>query len=169
MPKSISPSRADLLREVQQRLIPAFTDMRGFVSAPLSQEEAHSAEFRRSFPFGKLHRFSGDTLHVVEIQFDQHGEPRFVINFGISPKEGVVLPWTRLDQIDAPVSALPNAWRLYSSWILNRWFTAAAIFSRGHDSGSRNVVDRALALLPEIDNWFRDGVVGKHMAKFGYS
>lgn len=82
--------RSMLAREVQQRLTEVFLE-KGFSPVPLRVEEAN-AEMKTAFPLGRLKRQRGSKLDVVEFQFDKYRRPRFVINFGVVPEEGIAVP-----------------------------------------------------------------------------
>jgi len=156
-----------LLQDVQNRLLKIFID-KGFVIFPLTPEEQKSTEIKNAFPLGRLKRVNGKKLEIVEIQFDKHGKTKFIINFGVVPEEGVILPWTRIEQNDADVSALSEAFRLYSRSIYPSWFEFG-ILSEETEENVKKLVSKAIELYPEIETWFSTRVVGKHMRKFGFN
>lgn len=128
-----------------------------FQRLPLPGNDASALEIREAFPFGRLHRWNGGELEIIEIQVDKRRKEKFVINCGIAPAGGVDLPWGGdLEQDEAPVSALPEAYRLYKNRIFQAWFSA------GH-------VPLARDLLTELEIWFSTRLVGKHMGYFGLS
>ena len=154
-----------LLRsEVQKRLCPEFFKD-GFKHHELPSDE--KGLFKHVFPFGYFKRKRDDGLDIVEVQFDQNRLPRFVINFGTAPKEGVVLPWgVHRSQEEAEVSAL-NGFRLYNSSRRLLWFKVGS-FNFGSDEVIvAKLITSAVCKKPEIDRWFDDGTVGKHMRPFG--
>ena len=154
-----------LLQEIKNRLLPIFTE-KGFTLFPLSSEEA-SSELKKAFPLGRLKRARAEELDIIEIQFDKKGKPKFVINFGIVPEGGVTLPWGEyLHQDKADVSALSNAYRLYSSSGRKRWFKPS-FFSNNSKDTLKKLVDKSIELSVEIEEWFNSKVIGKHMIKFG--
>jgi hypothetical protein len=159
--------RSILIRDVQQRLTEVFLE-KGFSPVPLPAEEANS-EMKTAFPLGRLKRKRGNKLDVIEFQFDKYRRPRFVINFGVVPEEGITLPWgVHLDQDVAGVSALSDAYRLYSSSFRQRWFQLG-LFSPRNEKAVSRLVDKAIVLSNETNDWFESGTVGKHMNKeFGY-
>ena len=103
---------------------------------------------------GRLKRRRGNGLDVIEFQLDKYGGPKFVINFGVVPEDGVTLPWgIHLDQNIADVSALFESYRLYSSSMRTRWFTLGLFSSKNEQSITR-IVDNAIMLSSEINYWF---------------
>lgn len=159
--------RKILLSDIQNRLLKVFVDS-GFVVFPLTPEEQKSSEIKKAFPLGRLKRVNGKKLEIVEIQFDKYGKTKFVINFGVAPEEGVILPWTRIEQNDADVSALSEAFRLYSRSIYPSWFELG-ILSEETEENVKKIVSKAIDLYPEIETWFSTRVIGKHMRKFGFN
>lgn len=165
--KNTDNLRKILLRDIENRLIKVFVD-NGFVVFPLTPEEQKSPEIKKAFPLGRLKRTNDKILEIVEIQFDKHGKAKFVINFGVVPEAGVTLPWTHIEQNNADVSALSEAYRLYSQSLFPNWFELG-ILSEKTEENVKKLVDKAIALYPEIETWFSSKVVGKHMRKFGFN
>ncbi|HRP34619.1 MAG TPA: DUF4304 domain-containing protein [Gammaproteobacteria bacterium] len=158
--------RANLVDEVGGGLTNVFVS-RGFRHVPLPPDEADS-ELRNIFPLGRLKRQRGDCLDVIEFQFDKYGRPKFVINFGVVPAGGVTLPWgDHLVQSVADVSALSDAYRLYSSAFRARWFELGWLTPKNEQALS-SLVAKAIALSNEINLWFERKTVGKHMKRFGH-
>jgi hypothetical protein len=158
--------REYLVRELEQRMLPMLL-ARGFVRHPLSGKERDSAEVLAAFPLGCMKRARDSELEILEIQFDKHDSPRFVINVGKVPPEGISLPWGHFGQNEIGVSGLPDALRLYSSARWSRWFSLGW-FARNHGGRAAEVVSEVIALYPEVELWFASGSVGPHMRKFGF-
>jgi hypothetical protein len=140
---------------------------RGFMRNPLPEKEREGAEIQAAFPFGCMKRARDSELEIFEIQFDKHGSPRFVINVGKVPPEGVSLPWGHFGQNEIGVSGLPNASRLYSVAKWSQWFSLGW-FARDYKTRAANVVSRVITLYPEVESWFASGSIGPHMRKFGF-
>jgi hypothetical protein len=158
--------RDHLINEVRVRLCKKFMEC-GFSFFPLIPQE-RSRELRVAFPLGRLKRMQSDHLDLVEFQFDKHGKPSFVVNFGRSPNEGVSLPWgVHLNQDELDVAALPEAYRLYSSSCYARWFQSGFFSPTGKRSIVR-IVDQAVFLSDEILMWFENQTIGRHMRRFGW-
>jgi hypothetical protein len=140
---------------------------RGFAQHSLSNEDAKNRELRVGFPFGYMKRRNGALLELVEVQLDKHGMPKFVLNFGAVPPEGIVLPWVRLSQEDATVSALPDGLRLYRRPRLLVWF-ALPWLPTNRQRRAVKAVDRAIALYPEMEAWFSTRSMGPHLRPIGF-
>lgn len=159
--------RSILEADLRTRLTNVFIQ-KGFFVAPLPPEESNS-ELKMAFPLGRLKRLRGEDLDIIEFQFDKHGRPRFVINFGTVPRGGVSLPWGGyLDRDEADVSSFFDAYRLFSSPLRSGWF-APGWLSTKSDQTVRRLVDKAIRLSGEVNHWFESGTVGKHMKPFGLS
>jgi len=157
--------RDEMLEALRQQLVPMMKS-RGFSNRQPSPQKRASAEWRRAFPLGDFERRDGENLQLVEVQVDINGAPRFVLNVGVAPPEGVTLPWGFFEQSDLSVSSLTNAFRLYSAPRWQRWFGPGVLtFGRARRAG--NSVKDAMSVFHEIEEWFIAGTVGKHMRRFG--
>lgn len=157
--------RRVMVKAAREHLVQDFLN-RGFQQHPLPPQERKSA-LAVAFPLGRLKRPRNGDLEIVEIQFDKHRRPRFVINFGIVPEQGVDLPWGQhLSQQEADVSASPEAYRLYSSRFRQGLF-GPSLFAARDNSSATKAVRQALGLLPEVQRWFETKSVGPHMGRFG--
>lgn len=165
MAKHFKNLRAWLIECVDARLSEVFTK-HGFSFVPLPPDESNS-DLNSIFPLGRLKRERNKALDIVEFQFDKYERLRFVINCGTVPENGVTLPWgVHLARDVADVSALADAYRLYSSPLRARWFRVG-FFSPANEKSLARAVDKAAALSSEVIEWFESKSVGKHMRKFG--
>lgn len=163
--KSDSYLRKILIKDVQNRLQKIFIGD-GFRHYSLSKKELNS-ELKKVFPLGRLKRNRDKYIEIIEFQFDKFGKPKFVINFGIIPENGVDLPWgAHLNQDEADCSALLESYRLYSCPILEKWF-GLGLFSAKNDESLKIITNKAIELSSEIFDWFQYRKVGRHMKKFG--
>lgn len=165
--------RTLLKEDMKRRFIPVFFD-KGFSLVPLPPEEKH---FKLIHPFGYLKRKRDGNIDIVEIQFDKYMSPRFVINFGSVPKEGVTFPCgEHRDQEGAGLTELPENFRLYNSFLVKNhgvlasslgieWF-GPGFFRRKNEGAVIKAVDRAIKLSEEMFDWFETGKIGKHIVRF---
>jgi hypothetical protein len=166
--QSMTQNRDLLLRILEQRFIRMLLDG-GFEQLPLSRADRESHEMRFSFPFGYMRRIKGRNFELLEVQLDKHGRTKFVVNVGIVPPEGADVPWKHFDQTEARVSALSESYRLYSCRWCMKWFSVPWLtLPFDLESRTRNAVDRAIELYPEIEAWFAARTVGPHMRRIGY-
>src|SRR4051812_42603302 len=117
-----SGDRELLIEALGERFIPLLAE-RGFVLYPIANKESVSGELRAAFPFGQLKRTKGSDVELLEIQFDKVGAARFVINIGVVPPGGVILPWGHFASDIVIASGLPEAYRLHSGTIRRSWFS----------------------------------------------
>jgi hypothetical protein len=161
----MSNARKLLIGALREGLVPVLLQ-NGFTQIPLHRI---SPEMERVFPFGYMRRVKGSRHESVEIQLDKYGRPKFVLNCGVVPPEGVDLPWAHLERDKASASDLPEAYRLHSCKGCMRWFSPPWFaWPRDLESRTRKAVAQATSLYPEIDSWFASGKVGPHMRRFGY-
>jgi hypothetical protein len=150
---------AQELRERVKRDFYPYAQARGFVRA--RSDHPHFTVFRR---------YTADTVQVFSVQWDKHGAPRFVVNFGEGPKAGSTL-WGK----HIPGEALqPNSCR--ESGRLQRrrgptlgcWFqfnkpVFEALRTLERRYSAEAVVGQLLAAFPEVEAWWQDRTVGPHL------
>jgi hypothetical protein len=162
MPRQ-QPTR--LAEGLRRRLIPEFK-ANGFVVVPLNEEERSSAELRRSFPLGRLHRYRGEKLDLVEIQLNRNNIHTFRLNVAKVPPRGIELKVGHLDQHQVWVYYLDTWFELYECptlrlWFGCRWLPGAAITDERID----RAVGQATDLVPEVDALLNRGIVGRHIRR----
>jgi hypothetical protein len=167
-----SDKRQLLMQAIEERLVPAIRQL-GFEQVPLTEEERRSPEERTAFPFGRFRRIKDSEYHLLEIQFDKRSKPRFVLNVAVIPPEGTDVPWRHFAQDEAPITSARDAYRVHpgrNPGPLAGWFGIPTIgLPLDTEARARKAVDEAVALLPEIEEWFATRTVGPHMRKFGYA
>ena len=113
-----------------------------------------------------------ESTQVVDVQWDKYGKPRFVVGFGQCPAAGIEFRGQRI-----PRETMLAGWlepdgkggRLQprSGSSTRSWFRLDAdLFMKLRGKKSRQpseVVDELLALFPEVEAWFKDGSIGKHL------
>lgn len=172
-------SRRKALREALEMHLIKSLRTRGFDQVPLMSFERESQEFVAAYPFGRFKRQRGEVLDVVEVEMSAPPSAKFVINFGNIPSEGVRTPepggqtFKLWKQSDASIwFGVESYCLLASRFAIGR--LAFAWFGLSSLAGSRDVsgrafkcVNRAIRLLPEMDEWFLSGKVGPHMRRIG--
>ncbi len=155
--------RSLLISQLKERLVPAFLE-KGFEVIPLLPYEQSSREIRNAFPLGRLRRLKGKNFELVEIQLDKRGSPKFRINFGTVPPEGIDHPIQHVKQSDASVHYLSYFGELYSWPAFLKWFSVdSAWLSFNPELKARSVVERVVSLIVEIEAWFESGKIGPHV------
>jgi hypothetical protein len=154
-----------LVERLRRRLIPEF-EANGFVVVPLTEEERSSAELRRSFPFGRLHRSRGEHLDLVEIQLNRNNTHTFRLNVASVPPGGIEHKVGHVDQDQVWVHYLDTWFELYGCprlrlWFGHRWLPGAAITDERID----RTVEQATDLVAEVDALLRRGILGRHVRR----
>lgn len=141
--------------------------LKGRVIQQLGQTLA-SLGFTPDVPDGVFYsyrRLRRDFVDLVEVQFNKTNRPKFVVNFGTAPREGIIDAYGRAIATDElRVSHLEWSGRLYRWPWLIRWFGIGPMFSAG-DGGAalERCAARALRLLPKVERWFQTGQRGPYL------
>lgn len=116
------------------------------------------------FPMGVLVRIRGSReLDMVEVQFDKSGENKFIINFGICDKDGIVTPWGHhIAAEKASPSDLPSYYSVHSSGFFGRWFSIQ------NEMDMKKTSSVLMDVGKSIDDWFVGGVLPKNTRKKGF-
>ena len=149
-------SAAALRKTVRSRLVPALI-AEGFL--PL-------ADARHTLRFLQRH---GEVAHLLEVQWDPHGRPRYVVNYATCPADGMQVGDRRFP-VDAVFAGwLPDSGRLQprpgptaTSWFRSDLAWPLRMLGR-RPPAPEAVVDATLALLPELWRYWREGRIGLHM------
>lgn len=153
----------ELRRELKRTFFP-FVQGRGFC-----------IDHRDAPTFTRFRRHTPEAVHLFEVQWEKYGAPRFVINFGTSPPQGLEIN----GELHAPerlyVGWLPRNGRLQPkggtssrSWfrqdesLLRRWMPGSRKLRAASD-----VVDELLHLFAELEAYWNDGTVGQHLRMSG--
>jgi hypothetical protein len=159
--KGGTKTRTQQLRDAVKKLFIPYILSRGF--------HEDKRELFKPDPYGHLRRrfmrWNGNKLELLNIQFDKHGRPKFVLNFGVVPPEGVETLFEYVKQIEADVVHLPVTGRLYNSnRYLMRWFGFPLIrIPLIRDPSAEDIVRRAIRLFPQVEAWLREGKVGPNV------
>ncbi|MDM7948799.1 DUF4304 domain-containing protein [Hydrogenophaga sp.] len=152
----------ELRREIKRVFVP-FAEVRGF-----NLDQRHSPQF---FEFRRI--IDGE-LHLFDIQWEKYGKPRFVVNFGKSPAEGVEFNGEMLspDQVSPAHCSVkgrlqPGKGRMTSSWFRQDKPLFVRLLSRESLYPPGQVVGQLIALFPELEAYWRgSGNTGSHLRLF---
>lgn len=135
--------------------------------------EAHGFKFdqRYSPQFFEFHRIVDGELHVFDIQWEKYGKPRFVVNFGKCPADGVEFNGESLspDQVSPAHCSVkgrlqPGKGSMTSSWFRQDKPLLARLLSRESLYPPDQVVGQLIALFPELEAYWRgSGNTGSHL------
>jgi hypothetical protein len=150
-----------LRREIKRRFIP-HVEHQGFM---LDEHDAPT--------FWLFRRAAGTSAQIFGIQWEKYGRPRFRLDFGSCPIEGMVLAGQRVDWrnmhphwLPEVASLRPGQGILSGSWfrqdraLLRRLLGAGALRDPGE------VVDELLAAYPEVEAYWENGATGKHIRRW---
>ena len=148
----------DLRELIKTRLFP-YVEARGFARA------------KRGHPlFTTFRRRVGNKAQVFNVQWDKYGAPRFVVNFGEGPIEGVTLwgrhiPGDELEPQDCPESGRLQRKRgpYLRCWFQTRKPLLEAVGTFEWNYPVATVVDAAMAAFPEVEAWWENRAVGPHV------
>lgn len=143
--------RKRLRDEITSRLLPLLRE-RGFEGPDRIAGNATDHEFRRSAAAG---------TEVLTIQFEKYQRPRFIVNLWVEPPEGfeeVIRQGGTV--VQARVTPRPGG-------STADWFRAdlpwwRRLF-RDPATREREAVSQAIAVLPEMDAWWRDHQDSPHI------
>jgi len=143
------------------------------VFLPLLEGKGFTVDTTAAPAFTAFRRKAVDSVHVVEIQWDKYGRPRFVINFGKCPLEGLYVR----GQLGSP-SQVYAGWLEESGRLQPRhgnsstnWFSQEKHWLRRLLDVERlrqpsEVVEDLLRLFPEVEAYLESCVVGEHIRIF---
>jgi len=147
---------------LQEQLVPALVS-RGFLETPLSKQGGSGRELLLAFPLGHLKRASGANLDLLDIQVHPR-QAAFVLSFSVAPPEGVTLPWGHFIQSQLLASEVPERCRLYANRRSITWFAPRlCTFAKPAKWRVDDAVQRAIALIPEVDSYFSNQALGPHV------
>lgn len=118
-----------------------------------------SMEFRRT---------RGAEVHAFGIEWEKHGRPRFAVPFGTCPAEGLWVGGIRHPPDTMLPGWLPTAGHLQPRRGSRAWFRQDESWWRRLLGAPRRrpaaaVVAELMALFPELESYWADGVVGPHV------
>jgi hypothetical protein len=109
-------------------------------------------------------------VHLFDIQWEKYGTPRFVVNFGTCPEDGLLIDGKRLSSEEVAASWAPVRGRLQPkrgfstrSWfrqdkpLLSRLFSAEKMYPPS------DVVAQLLKHFEELEEYWSNGNIGVHM------
>ena len=168
-----------LKQSLQNNLVPAFID-RGFeVAPPLPMLAPVDREFVQCFPtWGRLRRFRGSNVDLVEIQLAAYRRAAFRINAGVAPKDGVVTHTGRQAADQGSVHMLEESFETHARPLLRpllralgleplwAWFSVRdRLFRSPVRDDFEKLSLKAVSLIPELELALRDGRTGPHVRR----
>lgn len=153
-----------LRREIKQTFVP-FAESLGF-----RIDKRHQPQFL------EFRRWRDGEVHCFDIQWEKYGKPRFVVNFCKFPVDGLEYNDRRLSSDEIrPAHCFvkgrlqPGKGAMTSSWFRQDKPLLARLLSRQSFYPPSKVVQELIALFPELEAYWQDGVLGSHLRMFPLS
>jgi hypothetical protein len=152
MPKVGQSTALKLLRMTIKTSFTEFLQSRGFEKF---DEDRLTYRFRRQ---------ADGRQDLVEVQFDKHRRPKFVVNAGRHPAEGIVDAYGRFVNADkVHVSQLVDQAGLYAlpkTIFWEPWFGIGRLSIRTVESAARREIERLTRLFDQVERWLTAGSRG---------
>lgn len=149
------------LRAAVKDLLIPYIESRGFQSDKRGayQPDTYAHLFKR------FCRPAGTSLQLLNIQHEKYGRPKFVLNFGSVPPDGVMYYGYHYPQDKTSLAALPVWARLCERRIWGlRWFGYPLIkIPWLRNPSPEDIVQRAIAAFPQVEAWLVDGTKGPNV------
>ena len=145
--------RSKLRAALSERLVPALLS-RGFEGPRAIAGNALLHEYRRRTPHG---------THVITVQLEKHGLPRFLLSFYVEPAEGMAKISTDggvviSGQLKPGPGGSSRSWfRADRSW----W---ERVILRKHGTLEREAAGSCVSMLGEVDAWWSNQAPSAHIS-----
>jgi len=141
------------------------------VFVPYVESKDFSSDLRSAPNFLCYRRIEADEVHVCDIQWEKYGRPRFVLNFGKAPADGVVdILGKHVMPEDILPSHAPIRGRLtpHSGGMTGSWFRQDRPLIERLVTWSRlrppeQVISQLMTLFAEVEEFWKSGTIGPHM------
>jgi len=148
----------ELRREIKKVFIP-FAESKGFTS---------TMQFApQTFDFIKK---TDDEVFVFDIQWEKYGYPRFVVNFGKCAKHEIanILKVYSANEINPAITPTQGRLQPKKGFTTASWFRQdknlfIKLFSPNINRPASVVVNQLIELFPEVEQYFTNGTIGKHL------
>ncbi len=151
--------RTTALRGALRTVFYPHVEARGFVVDKIHQPQ-----------FTVFRRHVGATVQVFDIQWDKYGNPRFVLNFGEAPADGVVrqgkpVPANSIEVFDcSPMLRLQRKrGGTMACWFQLRRRPLQQLTSLSRDHTPEQVAAAVVESLAEVEEWWKSKTRGPHV------
>ncbi|MBV7265142.1 hypothetical protein [Erythrobacter ani] len=150
----------DLRDTVKAEIIPAL-EQAGFAQGENPMCPKPSARTKVYNPHGLFRRGRAGHDDLIEIVYDDWSYPEFYLILGVAPYEGVIVwgkpfPYERMGTSESPeLFSLSSSVRSFRPFLL--------LWPFQDERNIPRVVDHAVKLLPQVFDWFDNGVVGPNL------
>jgi hypothetical protein len=153
------------------------TDLRRAVAAafvPVAEAAGFTTDPRDMPAILAFRRSAGPRVQIVEIQWDSYGRPRFVLNYGTCPADGIEVDGRRFPPDQVAAGWLPDAGRLQprrgtgpGAWFRQDRPWTHRLLGRPALRPTQEVAAELLALFPEVLRAWDGGTPGPHLRALG--
>jgi hypothetical protein len=115
----------------------------------------------------RFRRKSPQRHDLIEVQFDKYLRPRFILNFGSVPTEGLIDAYGRhIDADDVGIAHLVERGRLNASpkFLMEHWFGLGGLTIGPVERAAEGQVEKLIKLFPQVERWFATGIAGWNFA-----
>jgi hypothetical protein len=137
---------------------------------PYLAAKGFSVDMRDAPQFFTFRQITAHAVNVCDIQWEKHGRPRFVVNFGKCGAHGVVLRGQRIlpDDITSYHGIVrgrlhPGSRRTTRGWFRQDRPLLERIASWSQFYAPQEVVAKLIALFGEVEEFWNSGQVGPHI------
>jgi hypothetical protein len=138
---------------------------------PYLQDRGFSLDMRQAPMFFAFRKIDSEAVYVCDVQWEKYGRPRFVVNFGKCPTDGVtdfrgerVLPGDVFPSHAPQIGRLaPGRRRTTRGWfrqdrpLLERLVTLSKLYP------AEQVISQLVALFGEVEEFWKSGKIGPHI------
>jgi hypothetical protein len=152
------------------------TDLRRELKAtffPLLESKGFAIDTSSAPTFTRFRRTVSECVHLVEVQWDKYGRPRFVVNFGACPHDGMQIRGEHFPVEKVFVGWLAENGRLQprrghssANWFSQEPSLLLRLFGLARLRAADAVVSQLMSLFPEVEAYWTMGVVGRHLMMF---
>jgi hypothetical protein len=137
---------------------------------PLLERKGFSVHTSDAPTFVGFCRKTSESAHLLELQWEKYGRPRFVVNFGKCALEGLLIRGERFPVENVCVGWLEEHGRLQPrrGHSTSHWFSQEVSLLKRFFAGQTlrapaEVVQELVALFPEVETYWATGEVGDHL------
>jgi hypothetical protein len=137
---------------------------------PYLRDRGFSVDMRRAPVSLTFRKIDADTVYVCDIQWEDYGIPRFIVNFGKCSSLGVIVLGEKVMPGNIYPECTPESGRLQPgrSRTTAGWFRqdrpfVERLISRSKLRSPEQVLAQLMALFAEVENFWQSGTLGPHL------
>jgi hypothetical protein len=113
-------------------------------------------------------RWRGSDLDLLEIQYDKRHRPKFAVECGVAPSDGIDYCGYHYSQTSSSVH-ITNRVRLHPNRLCPLWRFGFPLIKVPliRNPSAQDIANQVVRLFPQVEEWLRNGVKGPNMAVIG--